>query len=360
MVERKNPARHLVALPFSAILSLDSIEIIGVHAYQLSQGDSPLTSLLPRSRFRLGMVAIVAIFALRIAAGWLFFTAGRDKVFTDWSARGFLANAKGPLAPMYRGMVFDPDGKIRLTFDHERDDNEKLNDPAVVSFDYFGQDAATHFGFDDGQLKKSDNVYNFYSNALEEWHYLNEGEIREYFLALERSQKYAARPDLQEVTSLDGQASTVVGDARKLGAPLMNQVDLLFANYERDINAIATEDQMAASGYYEFKHIDEPAFGLHCIDPFIPWFDIVVGGLLIVGLFVRPAAILGGLFLLSVVLSQWPWAYDAADTIYQTNLMFTMFALAAVGAGRFLGLDYLIHAMWASRTKPASKTGDNQ
>ena len=45
---------------------------------------------------------------------------------------------------------------------------------------------------------------------------------------------------------------------------------------------------------------------------FIPYFDLAIGVCLVFGRFVRPAAILGGLFLLSVCLSQWPWAPASA------------------------------------------------
>ncbi|MCR9117729.1 MAG: hypothetical protein NXI22_12360 [bacterium] len=263
---------------------------------------------------------------------------------------------------MYRGMVFDPDGRIRLNYDAERAEEGEMYpiDPEFeatkTSFDFFIQDAEIHYGFDDGQRKQASRLFGFYDGALNEFHQINRSDLIEYFKALDRTESYDGRRDLQEVDSLDGQATKVAGDARKLGAPMIAEIDALWANFETDVNAIATEEQREQAGYLELHHIDEPPMGLSTIDAIIPWFDLIIGGLLVVGLFVRPAAILGSLFLLSVVLSQWPLDPEAASTIYQVVLMFALLVLAALGAGRFLGLDYFIHVMWAGCCRP--KTGD--
>ena len=78
------------------------------------------------------------------------------------------------------------------------------------------------------------------------------------------------------------------------------------------------------------------------VDRAIPYFDIAVGLCLILGLFTRPAAILGGLFLASVCVSQWP-GYPGAAPIYPYVIeMLALFALAAIGAGQIAGLDFLV------------------
>ena len=88
------------------------------------------------------------------------------------------------------------------------------------------------------------------------------------------------------------------------------------------------------------------AFDSNFVDRWIPYFDIIVGACLILGLFTRPAALAGGLFLLSVCLSQWPLAYGATPIFYQGVEMLALFFLAAIGAGQFAGLDFILSGLW--------------
>jgi uncharacterized membrane protein YphA (DoxX/SURF4 family) len=90
------------------------------------------------------------------------------------------------------------------------------------------------------------------------------------------------------------------------------------------------------------------------VDQIIPWFDMIVGGCLVLGLLTRPAALAGGLFLLSVCASQWPGSLGAAPIYYQAVEMVAMFVLAAVGAGQCLGVDYLFSGLIRKR-EPANQ-----
>ena len=64
--------------------------------------------------------------------------------------------------------------------------------------------------------------------------------------------------------------------------------------------------------------------------------------LLVLGLFTRAAAIGGAAFLLSVISTQPPWSYAAADTNYQIIVFCALAVIAAVGAGRWGGLDFFL------------------
>ncbi|MCA9155434.1 MAG: hypothetical protein KDA38_11635, partial [Planctomycetales bacterium] len=85
-------------------------------------------------------------------------------------------------------------------------------------------------------------------------------------------------------------------------------------------------------------------------------FDLTIGLLLIVGLFTRFVAVAGAVFLGSIVLTQPPWVADAAPTYYQVNLMLALLVLAAVGAGRFAGLDFLLGALRHRCCPPKQET----
>jgi uncharacterized membrane protein YphA (DoxX/SURF4 family) len=77
-----------------------------------------------------------------------------------------------------------------------------------------------------------------------------------------------------------------------------------------------------------------------------------IGACLMFGLFTRVAAIVGALFLLSVMASQPPWVPGAMSPVpyfYQLVEFAAFLLLAAVGAGRWGGLDFIIHGLWSRR-----------
>ncbi len=88
----------------------------------------------------------------------------------------------------------------------------------------------------------------------------------------------------------------------------------------------------------------------------MPWFDTIVGALLIVGLFTRLAALAGAGFLFSIILTQWPGAPGALPTYYQTIEMLGMLVLAATAAGQFAGLDYVLYSYWSRFTQSKQET----
>ena len=75
---------------------------------------------------------------------------------------------------------------------------------------------------------------------------------------------------------------------------------------------------------------------------------IGVGICLLLGFFTRLAALVGGLFLLSVMASQPPWVAGANTEyfFYQLVEVTALGVLFATGAGRWLGLDFFSYAVW--------------
>jgi uncharacterized membrane protein YphA (DoxX/SURF4 family) len=110
---------------------------------------------------------------------------------------------------------------------------------------------------------------------------------------------------------------------------------------ENDLNALATDVQWTQHGRLP---IGKPGRGLldsETMDQVVPWFDTIVGACLILGFLTRPAALLGAAFLASVCASQWPLSPGAIPIHNQAIEMLSLLALAAIGAGRFLGIDFL-------------------
>ena len=96
--------------------------------------------------------------------------------------------------------------------------------------------------------------------------------------------------------------------------------------------------------------MSKPAVGLmdtNTIDRIVPYFDALVGVLLILGLFTRLAALAGAGFLFSIILTQWPGSPGAEPVYYQTIEMLGMLFLAAVAAGQYAGLDFILYSVWS-------------
>src|SRR5213592_3731226 len=71
--------------------------------------------LVSRSSYCISGLAAAAIVLLRLGIGVHFLAEGWGKIENPkpFSA-GFFGNAKGPLAPVYKGLVWDSDGLYRL------------------------------------------------------------------------------------------------------------------------------------------------------------------------------------------------------------------------------------------------------
>jgi uncharacterized membrane protein YphA (DoxX/SURF4 family) len=85
------------------------------------------------------------------------------------------------------------------------------------------------------------------------------------------------------------------------------------------------------------------------VDKVIPIFDMSVGILLILGLLTPIAGLAAGIFLASVVLTQFPGAPGTLPTYYQAIEMVACFVIAFADAGRFAGLDFFPWSYWNAR-----------
>jgi uncharacterized membrane protein YphA (DoxX/SURF4 family) len=286
-------------------------------------------------RVQIGLLAAAAIVALRVGVGLHFFWEGADKLNNPkpFSA-GFLANAKGPLAPAYRSMVWDADGLWRL-------------DPGAVipHWQQYGQQVASHYGFDDKQRTAAEKKVTEFEGRYKSFRGSKREEIEEYYAQITRRNENANNESRTALASLRLHDARIDNDRNKLKSDVLPEIDRMSKDLENDLNAIATDEQWKRHGRLPIGYVKQRFGDSVTVDRWIPWFDLTIGLLLIVGLFVRPAGIIGGLFLLSVCLSQWPGSVGAAPIYPQFIEMLAMFALAAIGAGQFAGLDFVISGM---------------
>lgn len=289
----------------------------------------------------------MALLALRLCIGWHFYKEGVAKVGDEsWTAAGFLEAARGPFADQYRALVWDRDGSFR----RDRGRTE-------ATWKMYIDGAAEHFGFDEEQRKASDEILRRHVAQLVWVQQENAEELAEYELEQGRIDALRSDPTREGVASLRGQREEIVSKWEKKRDATLTQIDLVWENLERAINRLATEPQMESQGYYYLQRPRLARIDTSVIDDIIPYFDIAIGLCLLVGLLVRPVAIVAALFLFSVVLSQFPGYPGTQPTYNQAVEACGLLVLAGVGAGRIAGLDGIFYSWWQRRK--AKKQGES-
>ena len=283
------------------------------------------------------VLAATMLVLLRLTVGWHFYAEGVEKTRAgDWTATPFFANATGPLRGRFRGMVWDYDGQIRLD-----------RDRTLRSFAAYRDRVSQHFEFDEEQKARAQDTL---IAAMQQHQWIldeNAGDLEEYEFGRERlksldwdTQQSRRRDGVQ---SLGGQRETIRREWEGKAAPTLTLINKLWSGYEQSLNAIANREQADRHGYLPLGRPSDAWIDTSTIDRLIPTFDIVVGLLLMLGLFTPVAALAAAGFLGSVFLSQYPPGTGPTSSMYQLIECMACCVLAAMGAGRFAGLDYFLH-----------------
>jgi uncharacterized membrane protein YphA (DoxX/SURF4 family) len=276
-------------------------------------------------------VAVVALVALRLAVGWHFYREGADKIIAgDFTSVGFFRTAKGPLVPLYQWFLWDGEGQARLN-----------QEATLDAWTQYRQQLVEHYGFDEKQQKQADQVYRFRAGQLSAFFEEKQEDLNKYVKGLERRDLNRQDPARQGVTSLRGQAEQIDKDVHQDLGPWLGNIDAMWKGYEQDLNDLATEAQ-AGRRWFALPKPGRHFLDTLFIDQIIPYFDLLVGACLILGLGTRLAALAGAGFLASIIGTQFPGTAGAIPTYYQVIEMFAMLVLAAFGAGRFAGLDFFL------------------
>ena len=203
---------------------------------------------------------------------------------------------------------------------------------------------------------------NEYLNANEEEiNYYFQGETRlegfnrDYEIAdiddsLSESEADAARTRRMKaaagkVNLLRQQVETISYDRKKVLGGWLAEVDGLWTGFESELLAMVDlNDSLRAK--LKLKTPTDSSM-MTFMNGAIPYFDVTIGVLLIVGLFTRFAAMGAGLFLVSVLMTQAAILGEGSTPLGILYLIETCaaFVLAATCAGRYAGLDYFIHAI---------------
>jgi uncharacterized membrane protein YphA (DoxX/SURF4 family) len=131
---------------------------------------------------------------------------------------------------------------------------------------------------------------------------------------------------------------------------------------KESLRDVLTEEQAARGPIHEPVRVGWLEMGrLDWIDFLVRWSLTVAGALLLLGLFTRPAAVLGAVLILSFYLAVPPLPGIPENLRLEgypyvnKNLIevLTLLLLATTAVGRWAGLDALIHAWRRPRQQPA-------
>ena len=292
---------------------------------------------------------------------------------------GFLTGARGPVAGLFFAMVPDLDGRARLSGKletvaaEEAEGKAKAKKKATV--EVVRNEARTRQwqALRDRFVAKfpedkdsADKVFQQQLRGTEQYLAEQWPDIQVYFAALDRFEKskktspdtaFQRKRDRDTMTKLRGEAKA-----------WLSELDARQSAYKAALRDLAptaggVRDPFAASwNPLEWPQMEQIQFA-------ITWGLTAIGVCLMLGFCTRPAALGGGLFMLSVVLSQpsYPGVIPADPPQLGHALlvnkdfieMLALFLLATTHVGRWGGLDYFLDHCLLSRwlSKPVCACG---
>lgn len=283
---------------------------------------------------------MVALVLLRVGIGWHFLYQGVTKLTDpDFSSRGYISQAKGPLAPRYLALIPDYWGRERL--DAER---------VLAGWQSQRERAQAHFGYGEAQQRQADKILALRKFQLTTYLEENREAIDEYLAGLDRWQEAEQDPRYNRVAF---QQQRIIDEKKKLWGQAQGwlaEVDRLSEAWDQDLDRLATAEQRTRGP------LPQSPSQLERIDRLTIFSNVAIGACLIVGLCTRFAALGGAAFLLTLILSQWPWPTvyppdpPAAGKSFLVNKevveMLGLVAIAATPVGRWGGLDFFLGPLW--------------
>ena len=297
---------------------------------------------------------MILLVVLRVAIGWHFFYEGTWKIVNadKFSATPFLTMAKGPVAPLFYAMVYDIDGRQRLT-PSEADDGEPVITGRIYTDAWQGQfDAAVKkYGLDEEQKKAAQAILDRYKKSAQEYLGDNREEIVGYLDSLDRfeaamaaggdNSAYKKKRNWDQQQKLRFEANGWLGELDGMGEGYRAALWSVLNDEQKQKGAIPV-------GWTRADLMDlAVAYGLAAI-----------GLCMMLGFCNRLACLGGAAFLVSVLLTQppWPTIYPPAPAVVGRALivdknfveMVAMLTLACLPVGRWGGLDFFI-CRWIGR-----------
>ena len=279
-------------------------------------------------------IGIAMLILLRITIGWHFHSEGSDKIRNgNWSAAPFFANAKGPYADHFQELVWDYNGM-------QRRDNAFIK----AWFTEFVTEATDYYSFDPKRKARANAVLATAIKTHKELIASYKDDLIEYDKGMEELKGLKAQADRMEVEGRAGQVASMERDIKGKLKTAMWDVDALISGFETEINLIAAPNQLAVAPPLQLPITPTGSVvDTSIMDKYVPYFDLAIGWMLILGLFTPVASLAAAGFLATVFISQFPPGTGPTSSMYQLIEALACLVLAGTGAGRFAGLDFFLH-----------------
>ena len=299
---------------------------------------------------------IILLVALRISIGWYFFESGRTKnLDRDFSSAGFLSQAKGPLAPLYKSALpsyhrfsellavpridtpnpYPPQSADWESF--QREPYAAWQEQILFDFGRIRQQANQHYRFRDGEEEKADKVFSYYERNLDGYLKSARSDIAAYRHELSRLQAWENNASASDVPY---EADRVAAKQRELASTaseFQSAVDAMETSMREELFNIAANQNTV-----ENRPLGKPGNALVYFDQFLMVTHFLIGGCLVIGFLSRFAALSAGLFLVTVIASQPPWIVGYSTIGYQTVMLIGCLLLVATPSGRWCGIDHFL------------------
>lgn len=348
-------------------------------------------STLSTNKVSIGIIAVILIVILRIAIGWHYFYEGLHKMHprADFTAKGFLGQAKGPTADLYYAMLPDLLGEKRLRIAPKEDVEDfeytEYIEKVETSGDFMGSNTVeskkvvvknlptfpvyekawsefrdrykTKVKLDEEDIKRVDSIYGHYITALREYAAEVEEDVDGYRRSLERfreekRQKTNDTPHQRERNwdkemGYRAEAELWMNELDNMGVGLQSALGYVFSpELSGTPSKLITDPEKAI--------IPNPVVDsqMRLLDLSVTYGLTAIGLCMILGFCNRLASLGAAVFLTNVVLSQFPWPgiYPPTPSMIGNFLfvnkdlveLIACLVLASLPAGRWGGLDFFL------------------
>jgi uncharacterized membrane protein YphA (DoxX/SURF4 family) len=315
------------------------------------------------------LAAVITLVALRLCVGWHFYKEGvKHQQDPSFSSAGFLAGAVGPWADYYHDLagadlhrwdelmarpLEDEPQTATSEADKKGDEKEESAVPADAPYAAWAEqtiddwDARLHAYLDNFQLQEEQRdaaaaAFEKRKDQLLEYLDAERDALVDYRHEISRLEKMENAATATEVPYQQERIAAKRREVAQMAAPWKAEVRGIEDDLATDLHralALDESQQREARGLFQEDRLAK-------IDKAATYLTLGVGACLMLGFFTRVASVAGAAFLLAVISTQPPWVAGAAPVYYQAVELVALLVLAAVGAGRWGGLDFFTYSLF--------------
>lgn len=299
-------------------------------------------------RYAIGTATVVMLVVLRLNIGWHFFSEGVTH-YNDpyWTSEPVLRAATGPLAPLYRSYLPDFHGMSGWLHSTEPQSASTAIDGWIEEVqrdsDARREQFALEYGLDEEQQKRAVRAARDFQGKFRSWTRSNRDALEAHIHQHQRMESKRDEPEAADVPFQGQRLSQMEAELAAEARGWRSELAGLETNFENALARLLSADQSNGGPPAA------PPSPIDVVDTMMTYVILVIGLLLLVGLFTRTACLAGAVFLLSVVMTQPFWVSESQPTFNQNVEMFALLMLATTHVGRWAGLDFFVHNLILGR-----------